>query len=80
MNFEVALSAARKLHEVPCFILDRLGQDFAYELCVGHNGRAWLLAQTAREMVLLMQAIRRSFGMSDAQVEAMVTKMVEVFS
>mmetsp|Transcript_69281 Transcript_69281/g.192945 ORF Transcript_69281/g.192945 Transcript_69281/m.192945 type:complete len:231 (+) Transcript_69281:61-753(+) len=80
LSFEVALSAANRLVAVDCFVLDRLGQDFAYELCVGQNGRVWLLAQTARETVLLLQAIRRSFGMTDVQVEAMVAKMVQVFS
>eukprot|EP00928_Gymnodinium_smaydae_P084279 TRINITY_DN67544_c0_g1_i1.p1 TRINITY_DN67544_c0_g1~~TRINITY_DN67544_c0_g1_i1.p1 ORF type:complete len:232 (-),score=39.16 TRINITY_DN67544_c0_g1_i1:67-762(-) len=79
-NFEVPLSAARRLTSADSFILDRLGQDFAYELCVGQNGRVWLNAQTARETVLLVQAIRRSFGMSDVQCEAMVAKMVQVFS
>eukprot|EP00930_Biecheleria_cincta_P076411 TRINITY_DN63631_c0_g1_i1.p1 TRINITY_DN63631_c0_g1~~TRINITY_DN63631_c0_g1_i1.p1 ORF type:complete len:239 (+),score=37.34 TRINITY_DN63631_c0_g1_i1:35-718(+) len=80
LSFEVALSAAQRLLSVDCFILDRLGRDFAYELCVGQNGRVWLLAPTARETVLLLQAIRRSFGMTNVQIEAMVGKMVEVFS
>lgn len=81
-------------------------QDFAYELCVGQNGRVWLSAPTARETVLLLQvsydflamyqwqnppsqqslemsyfwecdacdgdevqAIKRSFGMSNVQIE-----------
>eukprot|EP00927_Polykrikos_kofoidii_P072784 TRINITY_DN68879_c0_g1_i1.p1 TRINITY_DN68879_c0_g1~~TRINITY_DN68879_c0_g1_i1.p1 ORF type:complete len:231 (+),score=34.80 TRINITY_DN68879_c0_g1_i1:200-892(+) len=80
LNFEVALSAANRLVQADCFILDRLGKDFPYELCAGQNGRLWLQAQTARETVLLLQAIRRSFGMTDPQVEAMVSKMVQVFS
>eukprot|EP00929_Paragymnodinium_shiwhaense_P054778 TRINITY_DN27450_c0_g2_i1.p1 TRINITY_DN27450_c0_g2~~TRINITY_DN27450_c0_g2_i1.p1 ORF type:complete len:230 (+),score=50.74 TRINITY_DN27450_c0_g2_i1:88-777(+) len=80
LNFEVPLSAANRLTEPECFVLDRLGADFAYELVVGQNGRLWIMAQTARETVLLHQAIRRSFGMSEVQVEAMVTKMVQVFS
>mmetsp|Transcript_7234 Transcript_7234/g.14942 ORF Transcript_7234/g.14942 Transcript_7234/m.14942 type:complete len:228 (-) Transcript_7234:66-749(-) len=80
LSFEVALSAAQRLLSTNCFVLDRLGQDFAYELCVGQNGRVWLSAPTARESILLLQAIRRSFGMSDVQVEAMVSKMVRVFS
>lgn len=80
LSFEVALSAAQRLLDVDCFILDRLGKDFAYELCVGQNGRVWLSAPTARETVLLLQAIKRSFGMTNVQIEAMVGKMVEVFS
>ena len=32
-----------------------LSKDFAYELCVGQNGRVWLSAPTARETVLLLQ-------------------------
>ncbi|CAK9103296.1 unnamed protein product [Durusdinium trenchii] len=80
LSFEVALSAAQRLLDVDCFILDRLGKDFAYELCVGQNGRVWLSAPTARETVLLLQAIRRSFGMSNVQIEAMVGKMVGLFS
>mgnify|MGYP002804393234 FL=1 len=80
LSFEVALSAAQRLLDVDCPILDRLGKDFAYELCVGQNGRVWLSAPTARETVLLLQAIKRSFGMSNVQIEAMVGKMVEVFS
>mmetsp|Transcript_158767 Transcript_158767/g.280483 ORF Transcript_158767/g.280483 Transcript_158767/m.280483 type:complete len:228 (+) Transcript_158767:108-791(+) len=79
-SFEVALVAAQRFLGVDCYILDRLGQDFPYELCVGQNGRVWLSAPTARETVLLLQAIRRSFGMTDVQVEAMVKKMVETFS
>merc|ERR1712228_938332 len=68
-SFEVALSAAQRLLAAECFVLDRLGQDFAYEICTGQNGRVWLRAPTARETVLLLQAIRRSFGMTDVQVE-----------
>ena len=33
-------------------------KDFSYELCVGQNGRVWLVAPTARETVLLLQALR----------------------
>jgi len=80
LSFEVALSAAARLVAVDCTVLDRLGKDFAFEACVGQNGRVWLNAQTARETVLLLQAVRRSFGLTDVQVEAMVAKMVEVFS
>jgi len=79
-NFEVPISAAQRLLSVECFVLDRLGQDFAYELSVGQNGRVWLSAPSDRETVLLVQAIRRSFGMSDVQVEPMIAKMVEMFS
>lgn len=79
LTFEVALSAAQRLLDSDCFVLDRLGKDFAYEICVGQNGRVWISASTARETVLLLQAIRRSFGLTDVQVEAMVKKMVEVF-
>merc|ERR1711879_443751 len=80
LSFEIALSAAQRLLSTDCFILDRLGKDFAYEICVGQNGRVHLQAQTARESVLLLQAIRRSFGMTNVQIEAMVGKMVQVFS
>ena len=38
----------------PSFSL--VSEDFAYELCVGQNGRVWLSAPTARETVLLLQA------------------------
>ncbi|CAK0831601.1 unnamed protein product [Prorocentrum cordatum] len=78
--FEVAPSAAGRLLAEDCFVLDRLGREFAYEICVGQNGRAWLSAPTAREAVLLLQAIKRSFGMTDVQVEAMVTKIVQISS
>ncbi|CAE8612566.1 unnamed protein product, partial [Polarella glacialis] len=70
LSFEVALSAAQRLVAVDCYVLDRLGKDFSYELCAGTNGRVWLVAPTARETVLLLQAIRRSFGMTNVQVEA----------
>ena len=60
-----------KATDVECFILERLGKDFAFELCVGENGRVWLSAATARETVLLLQAIKRSFGMSNVQIEAL---------
>ncbi|CAE7250089.1 Exosc3 [Symbiodinium sp. CCMP2592] len=80
LSFEVTLTAAQRLLAIDCFILDRLGKDFSYELCVGQNGRVWLVAPTARETVLLLQAIKRSFGMTNVQIEAMVGKMVEVFS
>mmetsp|Transcript_125481 Transcript_125481/g.349249 ORF Transcript_125481/g.349249 Transcript_125481/m.349249 type:complete len:228 (+) Transcript_125481:119-802(+) len=80
LSFEVELSAAQRLLEHDCYVLDRLGQDFAYELCIGQNGRLWLSALTARETILILQAIRRSFGMNEVQVEAMVSKMVEAFS
>jgi len=79
-TFEVALSATQRLIASDCFVLDRLGQDFAFQICVGDNGRVWLAAASLRETVLLVQAIRRSFGMTDVQVEATVTRMVEVFS
>uniref|UniRef100_A0A7S2QBZ1 Ribosomal RNA-processing protein 40 n=1 Tax=Zooxanthella nutricula TaxID=1333877 RepID=A0A7S2QBZ1_9DINO len=80
LSFEVPLSAAQRLLDAECFVLDRLGQDFAYELCVGGNGRIWLLAPGARETVLLLQVIKRSFGMTDAQIEVMIQKMVEIFT
>eukprot|EP00933_Yihiella_yeosuensis_P068323 TRINITY_DN7385_c0_g1_i1.p1 TRINITY_DN7385_c0_g1~~TRINITY_DN7385_c0_g1_i1.p1 ORF type:complete len:229 (-),score=47.18 TRINITY_DN7385_c0_g1_i1:180-866(-) len=80
LSFEVALSAAQRLLAVDCYVLDRLGKDFAFEICVGENGRVWISAPTAREAVLLLQAIRRSFGMTNVQIEAMVKKMVSIFS
>ncbi|CAE7259419.1 Exosc3 [Symbiodinium sp. CCMP2456] len=69
LSFEVTLTAAQRLLAIDCFILDRLGKDFSYELCVGQNGRVWLVAATARETVLLLQAIKRSFGMTNVQIE-----------
>jgi len=80
LSFEVAISSAIRLQDDDCFVLDRLGKEFAYEMCTGLNGRVWVKAKNARETVLLLQAIRRSFGMSDAQVEVMVQKIVELFS
>mmetsp|Transcript_2225 Transcript_2225/g.6338 ORF Transcript_2225/g.6338 Transcript_2225/m.6338 type:complete len:229 (-) Transcript_2225:101-787(-) len=80
LTFEVTLSAAQRMLAADCFVLDRLGEDFAFESCAGHNGRIWLVAPTAEETVKLLQCVRRSFGMTDVQVEAMVSKMVEFFS
>mmetsp|Transcript_52126 Transcript_52126/g.117374 ORF Transcript_52126/g.117374 Transcript_52126/m.117374 type:complete len:227 (-) Transcript_52126:62-742(-) len=80
LQFEVPLSAAHRLLADDCYVLERLGRDFCFEVCIGQNGRVWLSAATRRETVLLLQTIRRSFGMTDVQVEAMVQKMIEMFS
>ena len=48
-----ATSCGDERHFLLCFLPS---QDFSYELCVGQNGRVWLVAPTARETVLLLQA------------------------
>mmetsp|Transcript_64452 Transcript_64452/g.153835 ORF Transcript_64452/g.153835 Transcript_64452/m.153835 type:complete len:229 (-) Transcript_64452:93-779(-) len=80
LNFEVPLSATQRLMAADSYVLERLGRDFRFEVCIGQNGRVWLSAATHRETVLLLQAIKRSFGMTDVQVEAMIQKMIEMFS
>ena len=45
-------------------------QDFAYELCVGQNGRVWLSAPTARETVLLLQVSYVFLAMTFSKVKA----------
>eukprot|EP00811_Abedinium_folium_P006059 NODE_15574_length_1043_cov_2.293668.p1 GENE.NODE_15574_length_1043_cov_2.293668~~NODE_15574_length_1043_cov_2.293668.p1 ORF type:complete len:246 (-),score=92.90 NODE_15574_length_1043_cov_2.293668:305-1006(-) len=80
INFEVALVAAQRLLAPDCYVIERLGEHFPFEICTGDNGRVWLKAATARETVLLLQAIRRSFGLTDVQTEALVAKMVQIFS
>lgn len=45
-------------------------QDFAYELCVGQNGRVWLSAPTARETVLLLQVSNDFLAMTFSKVKA----------
>lgn len=77
LPFEVPLAAADRLLQPRCFILSRLGKNFKFELCIGQNGRIWLRAMSARDTVMLMTAIRHSFGMSDVHVEAMVSKMCQ---
>ena len=62
LTVEATLNAAQRMLAGDCFVLDRYGEDFAFEGCAGHNGRNWLVAPTAEETVKLLQCVRQSLA------------------
>lgn len=55
---EVNLQTGRQLlAQPPCALLAALGKKVAFELVVGQNGRVWVKADTARNTIIVAQAL-----------------------
>ncbi|KAL5969836.1 Exosome complex component RRP40, partial [Taenia solium] len=53
-----SLELARRLTDTTNFpLVEKLGERFPFEICVGCNGRIWLTARSPRETMLLANAI-----------------------
>lgn len=72
-----SLAHAAALLRKDCFVLSRLGREFPFEIAVGHNGRFWLNAVTPPRTLLAAQALINAEFLSDAQVDTMVTVLVQ---
>jgi exosome complex component RRP40 len=72
-----SLAHAAHLLRKECFVLHRLGREFPFEIAVGHNGRFWINAVTPARTLLVAQALINAEFLSDAQVDTMVTVLVQ---
>ncbi len=72
-----SLAHAAALLRKDCFVLNRLGREFPFEIAVGHNGRFWLNAVTQPRTLLAAQALINAEFLTDAQVDTMVTVLVQ---
>ena len=70
LSFDATQSGAQRMLAADCFDIDRSGDDTASEICAGHNACIWLVTLTAEEAVKLLQYVRRTFSVTDNQVEA----------
>lgn len=57
MVFNCSLSLVRKLLNPECPLFRLLGQNQAYEIAAGMNGRIWIKAQSVKEMIAVANAI-----------------------
>lgn len=72
-----SLGLARSLLDPRCAVLACLGELLPYEVAVGMNGRVWVKAGTAREMVFVANAIQNSESMRVPEIKAMVAALFQ---
>lgn len=74
---DVNLQTARQLLAQPsCPMLAALGKKVAFELVVGQNGRVWVKADTARNTVLVAQALQSAHA-SAVQAEQLMRELLQ---
>merc|ERR1719379_24486 len=76
---EVSLTHAQNLMEDGT-MLAQIGKALPFEIAIGHNGRIWVRAESPRVAVLLLNAIRNAERMTPAQINVMITRMIEQFA
>ncbi|RHY32844.1 hypothetical protein DYB32_002172 [Aphanomyces invadans] len=60
-----------------CIVLEALGRAIPFELAVGMNGVVWLNSKSNQDTILIANAILNSEGLTAAQSEAMVVKLLQ---
>ena len=71
------MGLCRQLLSRDCPVLRYLGKRIPYEIAVGLNGRFWINSENAKHVILISNAIQRSEGLSEDQVEEMVSKTID---
>ena len=74
---EINLQTGRQLlAQPPCAMLAALGKKVAFELVVGQNGRVWVKADTARNTVIVSQALP-SAHLNAMQAEQLLGQLLQ---
>ena len=61
----------------PSPVLEALGKSLQFELAVGLNGRVWIDAPSASNVILVANAIQRSEFLSADQCRLLVQKLLD---
>ncbi|ETV64836.1 hypothetical protein H257_18352 [Aphanomyces astaci] len=75
--FKASIGLAKSLVQDECAVLESLGRAIPFELAVGVNGVVWLNSKSSQDTILVANAILNSEGLTPAQCEAMVAKLVQ---
>ena len=71
--------ARRLLSRPPCAVLAALGKHLKqFEVAIGLNGKIWVHSPSLSKTVIACNAIQRAEFMSAAQIEVLVSKLVDV--
>ena len=72
---DVNLQTGRQLlAQPPCALLAALGKKVAFELVVGQNGRVWVKADTARNTIIVAQALP-SAHVNEVQADQLIRQL-----
>jgi exosome complex component RRP40 len=74
---KVSLGLSRRLMNPKTLILRLLCQNFRFEAAVGMNGKVWIKSDSAKQTILICNAIKNSEFLSEAECKTMVKGMVE---
>ncbi|EKX72008.1 conserved hypothetical protein [Theileria equi strain WA] len=75
VTFDVPITYAVSLSRDKCYILKKCASKLKFEIAVGLNGRVWVKGSNIQETLLVARFIKRSYGCSVAQIEALFTKL-----
>ena len=56
-------------------LLEALKELYTFEICVGHNGRIYIAAQSQGALLLLVNAILTAENMNEPQTQQMMAKL-----
>lgn len=56
--------------------LERLGSQFAFELCVGVNGRVWIKTDDFRHTMIVKTIVENCYGKSNAELSALLDQQL----
>ncbi|EQC28508.1 hypothetical protein SDRG_13836 [Saprolegnia diclina VS20] len=74
--FKASIGLAKSLLKDDCAVLSALGKAMPFEVAAGFNGLVWVNSSSCHDTILITNAILNSEGLPDAQVEAMVDKLI----
>ncbi|KAF0686807.1 Aste57867_21404 [Aphanomyces stellatus] len=74
---KASVGLAKSLLKDECVVLSALGTSIPFEIAVGFNGIIWINSKTNQDTILITNAILNSEGLTPAQNEAMVLKLVQ---
>ncbi|OQS07022.1 exosome complex exonuclease RRP40 [Thraustotheca clavata] len=76
---KTSIGLAKSLLKDECVVLSALGRAIPFEIAVGFNGIIWVNSGTCQDTILITNAILNSEGLPEAQVEAMVDKLISEY-
>lgn len=67
-----SVNLSKSLLDPDNFLLNEIGRMIPYEIATGYNGRFWINASTAEQVIMVTTAILMSEGLNNDQIKALI--------
>ena len=58
-DLPIAFCRQQLLSQKDDYFLEKMGEIFAYEICIGYNGKVWVKTEKQAETILIMSSLKK---------------------